>query len=106
MYRIPVLAIFIYIQVGLMVLGIKTNPVLMIGFPIIGIFTIWLIYNPGVSLLLLALTGIIKGFLINIIPVFEVIDQIKDEIDVKDVFDMSEDQIIKKLENIVSKYQN
>lgn len=74
MYRIPVLAFFIFIQVGLMVLGIKTNPVLMIGLPIIGIFTIWLIYNPGASLLLLALTGIIKGFLINILPVFEVID--------------------------------
>lgn len=74
MYRTPALAFFIFIQVGLMVLGIKTNPVLMIGLPIIVIFTIWLIYNPGASLLLLALTGIIKGFLINIIPVFEVID--------------------------------
>ncbi len=74
MYRFPALAFFVLIQIGLMGLGLKTNPILMIGIPIIGIFTIWLIYNPGASLLLLALTGILKGFLINVIPVFEVID--------------------------------
>ena len=74
MYRFPALAFFILIQIGLMGLGLITNPILMIGIPIIGLITIWLIYNPGVSLLLLALTGIIKGFLINIIPVFEVVD--------------------------------
>lgn len=74
MYRYPVLTFFILIQIGLMGLGIKTNPILMIGIPIIGLIIIWLIYNPGISLLLLALTGIIKGFLRNVIPVFEVID--------------------------------
>jgi len=74
MYRFPALVFFILIQIGLMGLGLITNPILMIGIPIIGLITIWLIYNPGVSLLLLALTGIIKGFLINIIPVFEVVD--------------------------------
>ncbi len=74
MYRYPALAFFILIQIGLMGLGIKTNPILMIGIPIIGLIIIWLIYNPGISLLLLALTGIIKGFLRNVIPIFEVMD--------------------------------
>ncbi len=74
MYRFPALFFFLLIQIGLMSLGIITNPILMIGIPIIILITIWLIYNPGVSLLLLALTGIVKGFLINIIPVFEVVD--------------------------------
>ena len=74
MYRFPALFFFVLIQIGLMSLGIITNPIFMIGIPIIALITILLIYNPGISLLLLALTGIIKGFLINIIPVFEIID--------------------------------
>jgi len=74
MYRFPALSFFILVQIGLMSLGLITNPIIMIGIPIIGLITIWLIYNPGISLLLLALTGIVKGFLINIIPVFEVVD--------------------------------
>ena len=73
MYRFPALFFFVLIQIGLMSLGIITNPIFMIGIPIIALITILLIYNPGISLLLLALTGIIKGFLINIIPVFEII---------------------------------
>ena len=74
MYRFPALVFFILIQIGLMVLGLTTNPILMIGVPIAGLITIWFIYNPGISLLILAFTGIIKGFLINIIPFFEVVD--------------------------------
>ena len=74
MCRFPALFFFVLIQIGLMLFGIFYNPILMVGIPIIALITIWLIYNPGVSLLLLALTGIIKGFLINIIPVFEIID--------------------------------
>ena len=74
MYRFPALVFFILIQIGLMWVGIMADPILIIGIPIIGLITIWLIYNPSMSLLLLALTGIVKGFLINIIPIFEVID--------------------------------
>ena len=74
MYRFPALAFFILIQIGLMGLGLITNPILTIGVPIIGLITTWLIYNPGASLLLLLLTGIIKGFIVNTIPVFEIID--------------------------------
>ena len=74
MYRFPALVFFILIQIGLMGFGLMTDPIFMIGIPIIGLITIWLIYNPGISMLLLALTGIVKGFLINIIPVFEVVD--------------------------------
>ena len=74
MYRIPALSFFLLIQIGLMSFGLVTNLILMLGVPIVVLMTIWLIYNPGISLLLLALTGIIKGFLINIFPVFEVVD--------------------------------
>ena len=74
MFRFPALTFFIFVQIGLLSLGLLTNPILMIGIPIIVLATMWLIYNPGISLLLLALTGIIKGFLINIFPVFEVVD--------------------------------
>jgi hypothetical protein len=74
MFRLPALTFFLLVQVGLMSLGLITNPILVIGIPIIVLITMWLIYNPGISLLLLALTGIIKGFLINIFPVFEVVD--------------------------------
>jgi len=74
MFRLPALTVFLLVQVGLMSLGLLTNPLMMIGIPIIILITVWLIYNPGISLLLLALTGIVKGFLINIISVFEIID--------------------------------
>ena len=74
MFRFPALTLFILVQIGLMSLGLLTNPILMIGIPLIVLITMWLIYNPGISLLLLALTGIIKGFLINIFPVFELVD--------------------------------
>ncbi|NHZ86703.1 MAG: hypothetical protein GWP19_12635, partial [Planctomycetia bacterium] len=57
-----------------MVIGIKVNPILMIGIPLLIIVLIWLLNNPGISLLFLALTGIIKGFLEVISPVFEIID--------------------------------
>ena len=74
MFRLPALTFFLLVQVGLMSLGLLTSPIMMIGIPIIVLLAIWLIYNPGISLLLLALTGIIKGFLINIFPIFEVVD--------------------------------
>ena len=66
--------IFLISQLGLVWIGIKINPLLMVGIPILLIALIWLLYNPGISLLFLALTGIIKGFLEAISPVFETID--------------------------------
>ncbi len=74
MYRIATLVTLYLFQLILLGIGIKIHPALMLGIPAILIIIIYLIYNPGISLLLLALTGIVKGFLINIIPVFEVVD--------------------------------
>lgn len=74
MYRLPALVLFLLFQIGLMVLGIKINPILMVGTPLLLIILLWLLNNPGISLLFLALTGIIKGFLEAIFPVFEIID--------------------------------
>ena len=57
MYRLPALVLFLLFQIGLMVLGIKVNPILMVGTPLLLIILLWLLNNPGISLLFLALTG-------------------------------------------------
>jgi len=74
MSRALLKTVFLISQLGLIWIGIKSNPILIVGIPLLLIAFIWLLYNPGISLLFLAMTGIIKGFLIRIFPVFEVID--------------------------------
>ena len=74
MYRLFPLTIFFAIQLGIFWFGIKLNPILIIGIPLLIVVLVWLLYNPGISLLFLALTELVKGFLITMFPIFELID--------------------------------
>jgi len=68
------LIIFSFAQILFFLIGINTFPLMMIVFPIGIIIFWWLINNPSISLMLLSLTAIIKGYLINYNPLFEVLD--------------------------------
>jgi len=61
-------------QILFFLIGINTNPLAMIILPIGVVIFWWLINNPSISLMLLSLTAIIKGYLINYNPIFEIID--------------------------------
>ncbi len=61
-------------QILFFLIGINTNPLVMIILPIGVIIFWWLINNPSISLMFLSLTAIIKGYLINYNPIFEIID--------------------------------
>ena len=68
------LIIFLLAQITFVFIGINTSPLVMIVLPIGIIIFWWLINNPSISLMLLSLTAIIKGYLINYNPIFEVLD--------------------------------
>ncbi len=68
------LIIFSFAQILIFLIGINTFPLMMILFPVGIIIFWWLINNPSISLMLLSLTAIIKGYLINYNPLFEVLD--------------------------------
>lgn len=55
-------------------LGIKVHPVLFILVPLALAATLWLIWHPEFTLLLIGFTSIIKGFLQEQIPFFETVD--------------------------------
>ena len=68
------LIIFSFAQILIFLIGINTFPLMMILFPVGIIIFWWLINNPSISLMLLSLTAIIKGYLIKYNPLFEVLD--------------------------------
>ena len=70
----PLLIIFSIAQILFFLIGINTSPLVMIILPIGVIILWWLINNPAISLMFLSLTAIIKGYLINYYPIFELID--------------------------------
>ena len=70
----PLLIIFSIAQILFFLIGINTSPLVMIVLPIGVIILWWLINNPAISLMFLSLTAIIKGYLINYYPIFELID--------------------------------
>ena len=68
------LIIFSFAQIIFFLIGINTSPLMMIVLPIGIIIFWWLINNPSISLMFLSLTAIIKGYLINYNPLFEILD--------------------------------
>ena len=61
-------------EIILFFIGVITNPIMMVIIPI-GFIVLWLlINNPAIALMILSLTAIIKGYLINYFPVVEVVD--------------------------------
>ena len=62
------------IEIILFFIGVITNPIMMVIIPL-GFIILWLlINNPAIALMILSLTAIIKGYLINYFPVVEVVD--------------------------------
>ena len=62
------------VEIILFYIGVITNPIMMVIIPL-GFIILWLlINNPAIALMILSLTAIIKGYLINYFPVVEVVD--------------------------------
>ena len=68
------LIVFAAVEIILFFIGVITNPIMMVIIPL-GFIILWLlINNPAIALMILSLTAIIKGYLINYFPVVEVVD--------------------------------
>ena len=62
------------VEIILFFIGVITNPTMMVIIPL-GFIVLWLlINNPAIALMILSLTAIIKGYLINYFSVVEVVD--------------------------------
>ena len=62
------------VEIILFFIGVITNPTMTVIIPL-GFIVLWLlINNPAIALMILSLTAIIKGYLINYFPVVEVVD--------------------------------
>ena len=68
------LIVLAVVETILFFIGVNTNPAVMVLIPLGIIILWWLINNPAVALMILSLTAIIKGYLINYFPVVEVVD--------------------------------
>ena len=68
------LTVLAVVETILLFLGVITNPIIMVLIPLGLIILWWLINNPAITLMILSLTAIIKGYLINYFPVIEILD--------------------------------
>jgi len=68
------LIILAVVETILFFIGVNTNPTIMVLIPLGLIILWWLINNPAIALMILSLTAIIKGYLINYFPVIEIVD--------------------------------
>ena len=68
------LTILAVVETILFFIGVNTNPTIMVLLPLGLIILWWLINNPAIALIILSLTAIIKGYLINYFPVIEIVD--------------------------------
>ena len=68
------LTVLAVVETILFFLGVITNPIIMVLIPLGLIILWWLINNPAITLMILSLTAIIKGYLINYFPVIEILD--------------------------------
>ena len=68
------LTILAVVETILFFIGVNTNPTIMVLIPLGLIILWWLINNPAITLMILSLTAIIKGYLINYFPVIEILD--------------------------------
>ena len=65
------------VEIILFFIGVITNPIMMVIIPL-GFIILWLlINNPAIALMILSLTAIIKGYLINYFHVVEVVEVLK-----------------------------
>ena len=71
MLSLTVLAV---VEIILFFIGVNTSPIIMVLIPLGLILLWWLINNPAISLMILSLTAITKGYLINYFPIIEIID--------------------------------
>ena len=62
------------VEIIIFIIGINTNPLFMVLIPIVLIYLWWLISNPAIALMMLSLTGIIKGYLLIYFPITEYFD--------------------------------
>ncbi len=68
------LTILAVVETILIFIGVNTNPTIMVLIPLGLIILWWLINNPAIALMILSLTAIIKGHLINYFPDIEIVD--------------------------------
>ena len=68
------LTILAVVETILFFFGVNTNPTIMVLIPLGLIILWWLINNPAIALMILSLTAIIKGYLLNYFPVIEIVD--------------------------------
>ncbi len=68
------LTVLAVVETILFFIGVNTSPAVMVLIPLGIIILWWLINNPAVALMILSLTAIIKGYLLNYFPVFEIVD--------------------------------
>ena len=68
------LTILAVVETIIFFIGVNTNPTIMVLIPLGLIILWWLINNPAIALMILSLTAIIKGYLINYFPVNEIVD--------------------------------
>ena len=62
------------VEIILFFIGVITNPIMMVIIPL-GFIILWLlINNPAIALMILSLTAIIKGYLINYFPLIALVD--------------------------------
>jgi len=68
------LTVLAVVETILIFIGVNTNPTIMVLIPLGLIILWWLINNPAIALMILSLTAIIKGYLLNYFPVIEIVD--------------------------------
>ena len=68
------LTILAVVETIIFFIGVNTNPTIMVLIPLGLIILWWLINNPAIALMILSLTAIIKGYLLNYFPVIEIVD--------------------------------
>ena len=68
------MTILAVVETILFFIGVNTNPTIMVLIPLGLIILWWLINNPAIALMILSLTAIIKGYLLNYFPVIEIVD--------------------------------
>lgn len=74
MYRVLPITIFLFLQLTIFSIGIAINPVNLVLIPIGLLILLVILINPSLSLLLLAIAGLVKGFINSLNPIFELID--------------------------------
>lgn len=62
------------IELIIFIIGVTTNPVFMVLIPIGFIVLWWLISHPAITLMIMSLTAIVKGYLVSYFSIFQVLD--------------------------------